>query len=179
MNESIVYEELDPMESFEEFESVRDHRGSRPPRRVVVPGGQSVSTATLAVPGRGNATLTLPQPVATRAHVDILHDALNANTQRINAIQAQQAQLVRLQRTDSSGPSNIFPLLAVMTLFPGLSTFSSSNNLLLLLLLPGILGQQTFHQPGTWTSSSGTQNMGTPNIMMMLVMMIMMKEVTT
>ena len=117
MNESIVYEELDPMESFEEFESVRDHRGSRPPRRVVVPGGQSVNTATLAVPGRGNATLTLPGPVATTAYVDTIHDALNANTQRINAI---QGALVRSQRTDSFGESNVFPLLAVMIMFPGL-----------------------------------------------------------
>ena len=82
-----------------------------------MPGGQSVNTATLAVPGRGNATLTLPGPVATTAYVDTIHDALNANTQRINAI---QGALVRSQRTDSFGESNVFPLLAVMIMFPGL-----------------------------------------------------------
>jgi hypothetical protein len=166
-----TYDEVEAIEGFDEVESMGEATPLRPGKRVFVPGG--LSTATLLTP-RGPAKLNLPAAVPTLAQFRTLEQALNANTQRVNAVQSELVRVRRelaLRARDPQGQSTILMLL----LFRQLSSSSSASGSgfssllpILLLLQPGLFGQST------WGSSSGTQSSGTQDAMSPLLMLVLL-----
>jgi hypothetical protein len=113
MTESMEdYAELDPMESFDEFEST-DEAVRRPGRPVPV-SRVGVQTGTLLTPDNRRLSLTLPASVFTLQQGQMLQQALNANTLKINAI---QAELARRRRLASSGTQSASPLMGLFLIF--------------------------------------------------------------
>jgi hypothetical protein len=180
------YDEVDAIESFDDFESAGEATFPlRPGRKVFAAGG--LSTATLHTP-KGPAKLTLPSSVPTLAQFRTLEQALNANTQRVNALQTELARIRRelaLRRRDPQGQSTMSLLFTLMgqrklredleghthvgdtakAVLPTASSSASSSLLPLLLLQPGIFGQS-----GAGGSSSGAQQEAMSPIMMMVMM---------
>src|SRR6266540_2555157 len=168
-----AYDEVDAIEGFDDFESTGE--AFRPGRKVFVAGG--LSTATLYTP-KGPAKLNLPSPVPTLTQFRTLEQALNANTQRVNAVQTELARVrreVALRRRDPQGqnPLSMFLLMKLSKDFkththeaidkpPKVSADSSgfSSFLPLLMLQPGMFGQS-----GTGSSSSGAQDAMSPLMM--------------
>jgi hypothetical protein len=165
-----TYDEVEAVEGFDDAESMGEATPLRPGTRVFAPGG--LSTATLLTP-RGPAKLNLPAAVPTLAQFRTLERALNANTQRVNAVQSELGRVRRelaLRTRDPQGQSPILLLLLFRQLFSSqLSSASGSgfSSLLpiLLLLQPGLFGQFT------GGSSSGTQSSSTQDAMSPLLML--------
>jgi hypothetical protein len=179
------YDEVDAIESFDDFESAGEATFPfRPGGRVFVAGG--LSTATLHTP-KGPAKLNLPSPVPTLTQFRTLEQALNANTQRVNAVQTELGRVRRelaLRRRDPQGQSTmslLFTLLGQRKLradleghthkenntppiLPAASGDKFSSILPLLLLQPGMFGQS-----GAGSSSSSTQDAMSPLLMMVLL----------
>jgi hypothetical protein len=148
-----AYDEVDGVEGFDDFESTAEavRFPFRPGVKVFAPRGPL--TATLNTP-KGQAQLSLPPTVATVTQVQTLQQAVNANTQRMNAALAQVRQLA-LRRQDPQG-QNMMPLLLTLKLskdFKGhthgtggapvtLSTTSDplSTFLPLMMFMPGMFG---------------------------------------
>ena len=147
-------------ELMEDFE-VSDE-AMRRPVRIVRPSLQgALSSATLHTP-RGPATLNLPAPVATLAQFRTLEQAVNANTQRLNTVQAELMRVRRelvIRRRGQQGMSSsmLLPVLLLQQLrgdleghthaalnappvLPGGRGGFASILPLLLLLQPGIFG---------------------------------------
>lgn len=86
--------EVEESEFFEDFEITDEaRRGYRPAKRVFVPGG-GLTSATLHTP-KGPARLNLPAALSTLAQFRALETVVNAERQRMNAL---QAELVRVRR---------------------------------------------------------------------------------
>ena len=99
------YDEVESFESFD-FESADEAaRPFRPGGRVFAPGG--LSSATLHTP-KGPAKLNLPSPVPTLTQFRTLEQALNANTQRVNAVQNELTRqgLTAYWLADAAGVTN-------------------------------------------------------------------------
>lgn len=82
-----------------------DEATRRPGRPIYAPGG--FASATLQTP-RGPAKLNLPAPVATLTQLRTLEAAVNANTRRLNTVQADLVRVRRelaLRRRDQQGQS--------------------------------------------------------------------------
>jgi hypothetical protein len=173
------YDEVESFESFD-FESADEAaRPLRPGGRVFAPGG--LSSATLHTP-KGPAKLNLPSPVPTLAQFRTLEQALNANTQRVNAVQNELTRVRRelaLRRQDpqSQNTMSMFLLLKLSQDFkkhthaaidqpPKVSADSSgfSSFLPLMMLQPGMFGQA-----GAGSSSSGIQDAMSPLMLMVLM----------
>jgi len=172
------YDEVESFESFD-FESADEAaRPFRPGGRVFAPGG--LSSATLHTP-KGPAKLNLPSPVPTLAQFRTLEQALNANTQRVNAVQSELTRVRRelaLRRQDpqSQNTMSMFLLMKLRQDFKGhkhkadgtvdvSSDGSSFSSFLpLLMLQPGMFGQS-----GAGSSSSGTQDAMSPLMLMALM----------
>lgn len=179
------YDEVDAIEGFDDFESAGEATFPfRPGGRVFVPGG--LSTATLHTP-KGSAKLNLPSPVPTLTQFRTLEQALNANTQRVNAIQTDLGRVRRelaLRRRDPQGQSTMSLLFTLIgqkklredieghthvgnnaaAVLPAGSGGGSSSILPLLLLQPGMFGQSNAGSP-----SSGTQDAMSPLLMMVML----------
>jgi hypothetical protein len=109
--------EFDPGESLDATEFADE--ASRPRFRPrPIPG--ALSSATLNTP-RGPATLNLPAPVPTLAQFRTLEQTVNANSQRVNAVQAGLVRLNRelaTRRRDQDGQSTTMLLLSFLTVRP-------------------------------------------------------------
>lgn len=164
--------EVDESEFFEDFETTDEARlGFRPGRKVSVPG-TGLTSATLNTP-KGPARLNLPAALTTVTQFRQLEAALNAQTQRVNTMQAELVRMRRelaARRRDQAGQGSsslLFPLLLQKKLrddleghthsgnnvpptFPAGSGGGFSSLLPLLLLSPGIFGgAPTTGSPGT------------------------------
>lgn len=162
--------EFEPAESVDasEFsdEASRTRYRPRP-----IPG--ALSSATLNTP-RGPATLNLPAPVATLAQFRTLEQTVNANTQRMNAMQAQLVRLNReiaARRRDQESQAMTMPLLLLLALRKAASPAgsgggSSIGSILPFLLLsqPGFLGQSS-------SASSRDSGMGGFSPIMLLLLL--------
>jgi hypothetical protein len=174
--------------SFEDFDATDElslPSFLRPGKKVSVPGAGLLS-ATLNTP-KGPAKLSLPTPVPTQTQFRQLESALNAQTQRLNAVQSEVAKMrrelvLRRQAQGSSGMmSMLLPLLmqkklkddflghthAALNAPPVLSASSGdalSSLLPLLLLSPGLLGGSS----STNGSSREPDISSNPLVMMML-----------
>jgi hypothetical protein len=186
-SESYDFEES----SFEDFDSDELKWPSflRPGKKVSVPGA-GLATATLVTP-KGPAKLNLPTAVPTQTQFRQLESALNAQTARLNAV---QAELVKVRRElvirhreqqgmgSSSMTSMLMPLLMQKKLkedlekhthvgapaaavIPASSGDALTSLLPLLLLAPGMLGGSTT------TAASGKEPdvFSNPIVMMMLM----------
>jgi hypothetical protein len=165
-----TYDEVEAVEGFDDVESMGEATPLRPGRRVFAPGG--LSTATLNTP-RGPAKLSLPSPVPTLAQFRTLERAVNANTQRVNAVQTELARVRRelaLRPRDLQGQSPIFLFLLLRLLERPTAGSSSglASFLPILLLMPGLFGQFT------GGSSSGTQSSGTQDAMSPLLWLVLL-----
>jgi hypothetical protein len=180
-----AYDEVDGVEGFDDFESTAEAIPFpfRPGVKVFAPGG--LSTATLQTP-KGPAKLTMPSPVPTLAQFRTLEQALNANTQRVNAVNTELARVRRelaLRRRDPQG-QNMMPLLLTLKLskeFKGhthdgagvgavkLSTTSDtlSSFLPLLMFMPNLFGGNS--------ALSGAQSSTASDAMSPLMLMILME----
>ncbi len=161
--------EAESSEFMEDFE-LSDEAVRRPGRPVRPSLQGALSSATLYTP-RGPATLNLPAPVATLAQFRALEQAVNANTQRLNTVQAELMRVRRelvIRRRGQQGMSSsmLLPILLLEQLsgeleghihppdntqpvLPrGRGGFASILPLLLLL------------QPGIFGGSSGGQDSG-------------------
>jgi hypothetical protein len=106
--ESYEYD-AESSESFDEA-AFSDEAARRPGRPVFVRGG--FASATLQTP-RGPARLNLPAPVATLTQLKTIENAVNANTRRMNLVQADLVRVRRelaVRRRDQQG-QGMFPLL--------------------------------------------------------------------
>jgi hypothetical protein len=106
--ESYEYD-VESSESFDEA-AFSDEAARRPGRPIFVRGG--FASATLQTP-RGPAKLNLPAPVATLTQLKTLENAVNANTRRMNLVQADLVRVRRelaARRRDQQG-QGMFPLL--------------------------------------------------------------------
>ncbi len=168
-----TYDEVEAIEGFDDVESMGEATPLRPGTRVFAPGG--LSTATLLTP-RGPAKLNLPAAVPTLAQFRTLERALNANTQRVNAVQTELVRVRRelaLRARDPQGQSTILMLLLFRQLSSSQLSSSSGSGFssflpILLLLQPGMFGQFT------GGSSSGTQSSSTQDAMSPLLMLAML-----
>jgi len=91
-----------------------DEAARRPGRPVFAPGG--LASATLQTP-RGPARLNLPAPVATLTQLRTLENAVNANTRRLNAMQADLVRARRelaVRRRDQQGQGTSGLLFALL-----------------------------------------------------------------
>jgi hypothetical protein len=172
--------DLETSESFDDLEFAEAARPSflRPMRPMSVAAAGGLSTATLHTP-RGPATLTLPSTVPTLAQFRSLEQGLNANTQRVNAMQAELARMRRellvSRRRGQQGqgtPMLMFMLLAQRKLrgdleehthaidatgkATGKAVIPTSSQGALGSLLPLLL----FMQPGIFGRSTGSQEGG-------------------
>jgi hypothetical protein len=173
------YDEIDMIESFEDFDSGAEAAFPfRPGKKVFAPGG--LASATLHTP-KGPAKLNLPSPVPTLTQFRTLEQALNANTQRVNLVHNELARVRRdlaLRRSDPQGQNTLSMFLmlklrsdfakhkhkedgtvAVPSDSSGLSSF-----LPLLLLQPNLFGQS-----GAATPGSATQDAMSPLMMIALM----------
>lgn len=178
-DESDFYEDFDAGDEAVKF-------GFRPAKKISVPGAGLLS-ATLQTP-KGPARLSLPSAVPTHTQFRQLEAALNAQSQRMNAVQAELVKVRReltIRRRDQSGlgsTSMLFPLLMQKKLrddleghthatagsTPTLPTSTSgglSSMLPLLLLSPGLFGGAT---PGSPTGAAGMQDGLSPLLLMMM-----------
>jgi hypothetical protein len=177
--------EVDESEFFEDFETTDEARlGFRPARRVSVPG-TGLTSATLNTP-KGPARLNLPAALTTVTQFRQLEAALNAQTQRVNSMQAELVRVRRelaARRRDQLGQGSgslLFPLLLQNKLRAELEGHTHSSNnakptlptapgggfsslLPLLLLSPGILGGT----PATGSSSTSQETMS-PLLLLLL-----------
>jgi hypothetical protein len=153
--------DVESSEFMEDFE-VSDEAVRRPlrPVRPSLQGG--LSSATLHTP-RGPATLTMPTRVVTLEQLKTLEQAVNANTQRLNTVQAELMRVRRelvIRRRGQQGMGSSMMLLPVLLLqqlrgdleghthtafnappvLPGGRGGFGSFLPLLLLLQPGIFG---------------------------------------
>ncbi|SEO52983.1 hypothetical protein SAMN02990966_02198 [Rhodospirillales bacterium URHD0017] len=90
-----------------------DEAARRPGRPVFVRGG--FASATLQTP-RGPAKLNLPAAVATVTQLKTIENAVNANTRRMNLVQADLVRVRRelaVRRRDQQG-QGMFPLLFML-----------------------------------------------------------------
>ena len=155
----------------------------RPGKKISVPGAGLVS-ATLNTP-KGPARLSLPAAVATQTQFRQLESAVNAQTHRLNAVQAELAKMRRellARRREQAGlgsTSMLMPLLlqkklrddldghthntAGSAVMPTTSGSSLSAMLPLLFMMPGMFG-------GSNTAASGAES---PDAMSPLLMMIL------
>ena len=181
-SESYEVEESD----FEEYSSDELSLPSflRPGKKISVPGAGLVS-ATLNTP-KGPAKLNLPAAVPTQTQFRQLESALNAQTQRLNAVQAELVKVRRelvIRRREQAGfgsTNMLMPLLLQKKLrddldghthssttgaavMPTASGSSLSSMLPLLFLMPGMLGGSS---PST--SSAESQDAMSPLMMMIL-----------
>jgi hypothetical protein len=108
-----AYDEVDGVEGFDDFESTAEAFPFRTGRKVFAPGG--LSSATLQTP-KGPATLTMPQMVATVTQLRTIEQALNANTQRLNAAHTELARLRLALRRRDPQEQNMMPLLLTLKL---------------------------------------------------------------
>jgi hypothetical protein len=180
MNGMESFDEVDMVESFDEFDSGAE--AALPfglGKKVFAPGG--LASATLHTP-KGPAKLNLPSPVATLKQYRTLENALNANTQRVNLVQNELARVRRelaIRRSDpqSQNMMSMFLLMKLSKDFKGhtheslddpptIDADSSgfSSLLPLLMLQPNLFGQS-----GASTPVSGTQDAMSP--LMLMVMM--------
>lgn len=179
-------------ESYEGEESVFEDFSSdelslagflRPGKKISVPGSGLVS-ATLNTP-KGPAKLNLPAAVATQTQFRQLESAVNAQTQRINAVQTELTKMRRelvLRRREQAGLGStnmLMPLLlqkklrddldghthntAGTAVMPATSGSSLSTMLPLLFMMPGMFG-------GSNTAASSSES---PDAMSPLMMMIL------
>lgn len=92
-----------------------DEATRRPGRPVFAPGG--FASATLQTP-RGPAKLNLPAPVATLTQLRTLEAAVNANTRRLNTVQADLIRAKRelaLRRRDQQGQDPTMLLFVLLS----------------------------------------------------------------
>jgi hypothetical protein len=184
------YDEVDAVESFDDFESTEATYPFRPGRKVSVPGG--VLTATF-LPSRGGppGKLQMPALMATDKQLQTVVQALNANTQRLNAFHTQldRVRKVAVRPPDPQGQATM-SLFLLMQLrkdleehthggdgakptFPTASGGGFSSFLPILLLQPGLFGQS---QPGLFgQSSGGSSSSGTQGTMSLLSMFVLMQ----
>jgi hypothetical protein len=174
------YDEVDMVESFDEFDSGAEAAYTfRPGRKVFAPGG--LASATLHTP-KGPAKLNLPSPVPTLTQFRTLEQALNANTQRVNLVHSELARVRRelaLRRSDpqSQNMMSMFLMLKLRQDFSkhkhnksdGTVEVSSDSSgfssfLPLLMLQPNLFGQS-----GAANPVSGTQDAMSP--FMLIAMM--------
>jgi len=178
------YDEVDMVESFDEFDSSAEAAIAfrRPGRKIYAPGG--LVSATLHTP-KGPAKLNLPSPVPTLTQFRTLEQALNANTQRVNAAYNELARVRRelaQRRSDPLGGQNsmmsMFLLMKLSKDFKGhkhegsdaavkLSADSGgfSSFLPLLLLQPNMFGQS-----GAASPAPGGQDLMSSPLMMFVIM---------
>lgn len=183
--------EFDESEFFEEFDTGDEARlGFKPAKKISVPGAGLVS-ATLNTP-KGPARLNLPAAVPTQTQFRHLEAALNAQTQRLNAVQAELVKVRRelvLRRREQQGmgsssmTSMLMPLLLQRNLkedlkghthegsdaaavLPTGSSSGLSSILPLLLFMPGIFGGST--PGGSSTSSTSSMDTMSPLLMAMV-----------
>ena len=156
----------------------------RPGKKISVPGAGLVS-ATLNTP-KGPAKLNLPAAVPTQTQFRQLESAVNAQTQRINALQAELVKVrrelvIRRREQAGLGSSNmLMPLLmqkklredleghthvgaAAAAVMPATSGGSLSSMLPLLFMMPGMFGGQN-----TTASKEESQDAMSPLMMMIL-----------
>lgn len=157
----------------------------RPGKKISVPGSGLVS-ATLNTP-KGPAKLNLPAAVPTQTQFRQLESALNAQTQRLNAVQAELVKVrrelvVRRREQMGMGSTNmLMPLLlqkklrddldghthagsSAAAVMPASSGGALSSMLPLLLMMPGMFGGS-----GTNTgSNTDSQDAMSPLMMMIL-----------
>src|SRR5882757_4963089 len=91
-----------------------DEATRRPGRPIFAPGG--FASATLQTP-RGPARLNLPAAVATLTQLRTLEAAVNANTRRLNTVQADLARARRelaVRRRDQQGQGGSSMLLFML-----------------------------------------------------------------
>jgi hypothetical protein len=186
MTAPIGYDEVEAIESFDDLELAEE---SILPfkigvgRRVSV-GGTGLSSATLHTP-KGPAKLNLPSPVPTLAQFRALEQALNASTQRVNAVQAELVKVRRelvLRRREPQGQTMLSLLIPLMlkkrfenhvhevgtatsekpTVEDTGSDFSTF--LPILFLQPGFFGQ------ATGTAATGGQDSMSQLLLMMVLM---------
>ena len=168
--------------SFEDFDSTDEltlPSFLRPGKKVSVPGTGLLS-ATLNTP-KGPAKLSLPTPVPTHTQFRQLESALNAQTQRLNAVQAELARLRRRQPQGSGMMGMLMPLLMHKKLKedflehthsanntkptpPAASSDPLTSLLPLLMLAPGMLGGSSSNP----SSSKESDLFSNPLVLMML-----------
>jgi hypothetical protein len=189
-SESYDFEES----SFEDFDSDELSLPSflRPGKKVSVPGAGLIS-ATLNTP-KGPAKLSLPTPVPTQTQFRQLESALNAQTQRLNAVQAEMAKMRRelvIRRREQTGQgsssmmSMLMPIMlnkklkddlakhthvgaAAAAVIPESSSDAFSSILPLLMFAPGILGGGGSTSTGR-ASGNEQDAFSNPFVMMMLM----------
>ena len=187
-SESYDFEES----SFEDFDSDELTLPSflKPGKKVSVPGAGLIS-ATLNTP-KGPAKLSLPTSVPTHTQFRQLESALNAQTQRLNAVQAEMAKMrreliIRRREQSGMGSSSMMSMLMPIMLnkklkdqfdthtHPGNdkppSPQAASNDTLssllpIMLIMPGMLGGSTAKTAG----AGGEQDiLSNPFVLMMLI----------
>ena len=178
--------------SFEEFDSGDELSWPsilKPGKKVSVPGAGLLS-ATLNTP-KGPAKLNLPTAVPTQTQFRQLESALNGQTQRLNAVQAELGKVRRelvIRRREQQGMgsssmmSMLMPLLmnkklkeelhghthagsTAAAVMPASSSDAFSSLLPLLILAPGMLGGSTT----TAASSREPDAFSNPIVMMILM----------
>lgn len=112
-----AYESDYGAESYEQMELTEEAiRGRfRPGRIVSIPG--SLSSATLNTP-KGPASLTLPAPVPTIPQFRALEQAVNNNTQRLNAVQTALSRIIRdggTRRVDQQSQVSSMMMFSLLT----------------------------------------------------------------
>ena len=181
--------------SFEDFDSDELSLPAflRPGKRVSVPGA-GLATATLVTP-KGPAKLSLPTAVPTQTQFRQLESALNAQTQRLNAVQVELGKVRRelvIRRREQMGTgsssmmSMLMPLLMQKKLkdeFDGHThtgnnvtpTLSASSNDALTSLLPLLMfAPHMFGGGGSNTGragSAGTEQDAFSNPIVMMILM--------
>jgi hypothetical protein len=163
----------------------------RPGKKISVPGAGLVS-ATLNTP-KGPAKLNLPAAVPTQTQFRQLESAVNAQTQRINAVQAELARVRRelaVRRREQAGfgsTSMLMPLLmqkklredleghthvgnSAAPVMPASSGSSLSSMLPLLLMMPGMFGGSS-SAGGSNTTASGSESADAMSPLMMMILL--------
>lgn len=180
--------EVEESEFFEDFETTDEaRRGFRPARRVFVPGG-GLTSAILHTP-KGPARLNLPAALPTLVQFRALETVINAQSQRMNALQAELVRVRRelaTRRREQQGQGSsslILPLLLQKkvrddleghthssatgpAVLPAGTSGGFSSFLPLLLMSPGLFGGSS----ASGSSGGGQENMMSPLLMMMLFM---------
>jgi hypothetical protein len=175
--------EVEESEFFEDFETTDEaRRGFRPARRVFVPGG-GLTSATLNTP-KGPARLNLPAALPTLAQFRALETVVNAQSQRMNAVQAELVRVRRelvIRRREQQGQGSsslLFPLLLQKKLrddleghthatatgpavLPAGTSGGFSSFLPLLLLSPGLFGGSS----ASSAAGGGQESMISPLLM--------------
>jgi hypothetical protein len=186
-SESYDFEES----SFEDFDGDELSLPSfqKPGKKVSVPGAGLIS-ATLNTP-KGPAKLSLPTPVPTHTQFRQLESALNAQTQRLNAVQAEMAKMRRellIRRRDQQGGSSsmmsmLMPIMLNKKLKDQFDTHTHPANdkppstqtaskdtlsslLPILFIMPGMLGGSTAKTAGAGSEQDILSN---PFVLMMLM----------